>query len=438
MTFDANNLSEEQRLGVLQGDLSLADVAATPQATPTAELAAALPPGRDEKGKCTSVTAGDLTSMLSVVMNRQQGFIRWNLMSQEVEVNGSPLSAHQQECIYIPIQQRGYLARKSDAKDALAMAAQADAYNPVRDYLDSVRSGPKVDITRLASFYLRPADLESSPDEPTIYDRMLFKTLVGAVKRAYEPGCLFDTCTVLKGAQGIRKTTFWRKLFGKHFAIFRGRIGDKDALLTLHANWGLELGELDGITSMTHAGHLKNFLSTECDHFRPPYAAKAVPCPRPSIFVGSCNRGDFLYDDTGERRWWIIPCEIPDGKKIEIETLEPDVDAIWAAAVAAYEDGVLTYLSETDEVENEELNRDYTADNPAEGSVHAFLVSKAGVKHIEPDELIAFVADRMSGSMTTYQLQRLVKDAMTRAGWTLRRGSAAEFGPHRPRKWFRT
>ena len=171
---------------------------AKPKATPIEELAEALPPGRDEKGKCTSVTAGDLTSMLSVVMNRQQGFIRWNLMSQEGEVNGSPLSDHQQECIYIPIQQRGYLARKSDAKDALAMAAQADAYHPVRDYLDSVRSGPKVDITRLASFYLRPADLESSPDEPTIYDRMLFKTLVGAVKRAYEPGCLFDTCTVLK------------------------------------------------------------------------------------------------------------------------------------------------------------------------------------------------------------------------------------------------
>ena len=37
--------------------------------------------------------------------------------------------------------------------------------------------------------------------------------------------------------------------------------------------------------------------------------------------------------------------------------LEPNVDAIWAAAVAAYEDGVPTYLSETDEVENEELNR---------------------------------------------------------------------------------
>ena len=424
MTFDANNLSEEQLSGVLKGDLSLADVGAKPKATPIEELAEALPPGRDEKGKCTSVTAGDLTSMLSVVMNRQQGFIRWNLMSQEVEVNGSPLSAHQQECIYIPIQQRGYLARKSDAKDALAMAAQADAYHPVRDYLDSVRNGPKVDITRLASFYLRPADLESSPDEPTIYDRMLFKTLVGAVKRAYEPGCLFDTCTVLKGAQGIRKTTFWRKLFGKHFAIFRGRIGDKDALLTLHANWGLELGELDGITSMTHAGHLKNFLSTECDHFRPPYAAKAVPCPRPSIFVGSCNRGDFLYDDTGERRWWIIPCEIPDGKKIEIETLEPDVDAIWAAAVAAYEDGVETFLNEEDEQLNDELNKDYTADNILEGPIARYLQQHSSDAHIDPNDLLSAVGRDISGTMTSRQMQNLAKDAMTRAGYSLRRAPA--------------
>ena len=34
MTFDANNLSEEQLLGVLKGDLSLADVGAKPKATP--------------------------------------------------------------------------------------------------------------------------------------------------------------------------------------------------------------------------------------------------------------------------------------------------------------------------------------------------------------------------------------------------------------------
>ena len=434
MTFDANNLPQETLNAALNGDLSITELANI-KTTPIEELANRLPDGHSEKGGCTPITAGGLTSLFTDAMAANKGFIRWNLMSQEVEVEGSPLSAHQQECIYIPIQQRGYLARKSDAKDALAMAAQAEAFHPVRDYLDSVRKGRKAEITRLASLYLRPNDFSGTQ---TIYDRMVFKTLVGAVKRAYEPGCLHDTCLVLKGDQGIRKTTFWRTLFRKFFAIFRGKIGDKDSLLTVHANWGLELGELDSITSQTHAGHLKNFLSTETDHFRPPYAAKATPCPRPSIFVGSCNRGDFLYDDTGERRWWIIPCDIPNKGKIDIDSLRLDVDAIWAAAVEAYENGAATYLSDEDEVENTDLNRDYTADNATERPVTDFLREHSGADHIDPHELIKAVGLEMAGSISTAQLQRLVKDAMTRAGWSLRRGSAEVFGPSRPRKWFRT
>jgi len=436
MSFDPAALTDEQRLRVIDGSLSVSEVSGDDSnVTPIELLAELLPSGFNDKGAPSPVNAGALTSMFSTVMEKRPKFIRWNLMSQEVEINGQPLSPHQQECIYIPLQQRGYSAKKTDSKDALAMAAQADAYHPVRDYLESIRSTPKADITRLASIYLRPVDFQG---EQTIYDRMLFKTLVGAVKRAYEPGCQHDTCCVLKGAQGLRKTTFWRSLFRKYFSIFRGKIGDKDALLTVHASWALELGELDSITSSTHAGHLKNFLTTETDHFRPPYAAKAAPCPRPSIFVGSCNRGDFLYDDTGERRWWIIPCETTGNDKIDIASLALDVDGIWAAAIAAYEDGAETFLSDDDEALNADLNGDYTADNAAETPVANFIREHAAVGYIDPHELTTSVGSQMAGSISTAQLQRLVKDAMTRQGWSLRRGTADQFGPSRPRKWFRT
>ena len=397
---------------------------------PVHVLASTLPSGINEKGKRTAIRAGDLTTMFTTVMQdpQHQDLVRWNLMSQDVEINGITLSPHEQECIYIPIQQRGYDVNKRDAKDALAAAAQENAFHPVRDYLDNIRHGDRTDITRLASTFLRPADFDGPQ---TIYDRMLHKTLVAAVKRAYEPGCQHDTCLVLKGNQGIKKTSFWRVLFGPFFAIFRGKIGDKDALLNVHRAWGLELGELDGITSLTHAGHLKNFLSTNEDTFRAPYASKAAPCPSPSIFVGSCNRGDFLYDDTGERRWWIIPCDAPD--KIDTEALTALRDAIWAQATADYFDGFQTFLSDDDEADNTELNRDYTADNILEGPVNSFLASRAGAECIDPNELLDAVRDT---GMTTQKNQMLIKDAMTRAGWSLRRGSREVFGPGRPRKWF--
>jgi predicted P-loop ATPase len=436
MTINPAELTPDQRLRVIEGSLAVSEVIGdNTSTTPIEQLAALLPTGFNDKGAPSPANAGALTSMISTLMENRSGLIRWNLMSQEVEINAQPLSPHQQECIYIPIQQQGWSAKKTDAKDALVMAASADAYHPVQDYLNSVRNAPKADITRLASTYLRPGDLNG---DQTIYDRMLYKTLVGAVKRAYEPGCQHDTCCVLKGAQGLRKTTFWRTLFRKYFSIFRGKIGDKDALLTVHASWALELGELDSITSSTHAGHLKNLLTTEVDHFRPPYAAKAAPCPRPSIFVGSCNRGDFLYDDTGERRWWIIPCKTIGNNKIDIAALALNVDAIWAAAIAAYEDGASTFLSDDDEALNADLNGDYSADNAAEAPVLNFLREHACQSFIDPHELLTAVATALNGAVPTGQVQRLTKDAMTRQGWSLRRGSADHFGPTRPRKWFRT
>ena len=88
-----------------------------------------------------------------------------------------------------------------------------------------------------------------------------------------------------------------------------------------------------------------------------------------------------------------------------------------------------------DEADNTELNRDYTADNILEGPVNSFLAGHVGAEYIDPNELLEAVRDT---GMTTQKNQMLIKDAMTRMGWSLRRGSAAEFGPHRPRKWFRT
>ena len=78
---------------------------------------------------------------------------------------------------------------------------------------------------------------------------MVQKTLVAAVARVMQEGVKHDTCLVLKGRQGIRKTSFWQVLFGEFFDVFRHGINDKDGLLCVHQSWGLELGELDNITS---------------------------------------------------------------------------------------------------------------------------------------------------------------------------------------------
>lgn len=424
MTYSAIEKTFADQLALIEGTVIPETVNVVP------DFAELLPNGYNEKGKHSKINAGQLVDLITAAMQGRPNWIAWNLMSQEVEVNGRPLSPTEQSSIYIPLQQRGWSVSKGEAIDALAMAAQTNAIHPVRSYLESLRGTRVADISRLASTYLRPADLEG---EQTIYDRMLQKTLVGAVARAYSPGCQHDTCCVLKGAQGIKKTTFWRTLFGEHFAIHRGKISDKDTLLVVHANWGLELGELDGITSQTHAGQLKNFMTTAVDHFRPPYGSKVAPCPRPSIFVGSCNAGSFLYDDTGERRWWIIPCELPDDQQINTDALAAVRDEIWAGALALYKQKHPTFLDRADELANADLNLDFAADNPLEVPIAKYLGQHSTVDCIYPDDLLAAMKDFAHGASVTQQ-QRWIHAAMTQRKWSKRKVSV---GGERLKLWRR-
>jgi predicted P-loop ATPase len=47
------------------------------------------------------------------------------------------------------------------------------------------------------------------------------------------------------------------------------------------------------------------------------------------------NKEEFLADETGNWRFWIIPVK----KRIDTKILRQERDAIWAAAVLAYRDG---------------------------------------------------------------------------------------------------
>jgi predicted P-loop ATPase len=59
----------------------------------------------------------------------------------------------------------------------------------------------------------------------------------------------------------------------------------------------------------SHAGQVKAFLSSQStDTFRVPYGKATEDFPRRCIIVGSTNRDSgFLVDDTGNRRFWVIP-----------------------------------------------------------------------------------------------------------------------------------
>lgn len=324
--------------------------------------------------KPIKLEAQELLAMLRT--RAQAGRIRFNTFSQLVEIDSAVLEGS--ERFYLTLAEEGFKVAKDLALDCLIQIAREHPYDPVRLYLEHVEAtiAPTY-IESLATAYLRPEDAATN-DQPTLYDHMIRCTLIGAVRRVFEPGSKHDTACVLMGEQGARKSSFWSALGGPFFSDSLGDIANKDDIMKLHRSWIMEWAELDNILGRKHAGQIKSFLSQSTDLFRVPYGKATEAFPRRGIIVGSTNRSTgFLQDDTGNRRFWVIPTTRTEADPIDTPRLMHERDAIWAAAVAAYRNGHPNYLPINLAQQVTAENQAYLIDNPWRVPIQAWLQAPA-------------------------------------------------------------
>lgn len=210
-------------------------------------------------------------------------------------------------------------------------SAKANSFHGVLQYL----TGIKQDSTERVAGRLSPGWLTTYlgvPDSP--YVRAVGrKFLIGAVARIRRPGCKLDTMLVLEGTQGKKKSTAIETLFGVDF--FSDQLSDittKDASSDLRGKWVIEWAELDNL-SRTESSAVKKYISRRIDDYRPSYGRRNVRIPRQCVFVGSTNKEAYLKDETGNRRFWPVTCT----GIINIDALTRDRDALWAEAVALFD-----------------------------------------------------------------------------------------------------
>jgi predicted P-loop ATPase len=191
------------------------------------------------------------------------------------------------------------------------------------------------------------------------------------------------------GDQGARKSSFWSALGGAFFSDALGDISSKDDLMVLHRSWIMEWAELDHIMGRKHAGQIKSFLSQSTDLFRVPYGKATETFPRRGIIVGSTNRSTgFLQDDTGNRRFWVIPTTRTEAAPIDTPTLLAERDAIWSAAVHAYRAGDANYLPPELAQQVNQENESYLVANPWQAPIEAWLRSPQNVGKAITSELL--------------------------------------------------
>ena len=335
--------------------------------------------------KPQKLEAGELLAMLR--LQARGGRIRYNTFSQQLEIDGAVLEGA--ERFYLSLAEQGFKVPKDLALDCLIQVGRENPYDPVALYLEHVAATVQpIYIGGLATGYLRPEDAASGGG-PTLYDHMLRCTLIGAVRRVFEPGCKHDTACVLMGDQGARKSSFWSALGGSFFSDALGDISSKDDLMVLHRSWLMEWAELDHIMGRRHAGQIKSFLSQSTDIFRVPYGKATEAFPRRGIIVGSTNRSTgFLQDDTGNRRFWVIPTTRTEAAPIDTPTLLAERDAIWSAAVHAYRAGEANYLPPELAQQVNRENESYLVANPWQAPIEAWLRSPQNVGKAITSELL--------------------------------------------------
>lgn len=167
---------------------------------------------------------------------------------------------------------------------------------------------------------------------------------------------------VLQGEQGCYKSTFASMLMPDK-TLFKGEKtlepNQTDSVIQ-NTNYILvEWGELDS-TLKAEQSKLKQFITNSSDEYRSPYARFAEKYPRLTSYIGTVNKVDFLKDETGSRRFWIIPvlkCDIEKMKSIDIKRFWGAVYSIWKTGTTK------DYLEDDERKKLNEINSRYNYKN---------------------------------------------------------------------------
>lgn len=265
--------------------------------------------------------------------------IRFNVMTRYIEVidaNGqlTVMDGDKLNLAYVHIYNRtGTELNKTVAADLLSNLADQNHFNPITAYLESCAAlEPHPQWTKLGRWLLG--------NDSNQANTALQRVLVGAVARAYNPGCSMSWIPILVGKQGAGKSQLIKSLVPREFmaeitAPLEKLVAEPSLL---HRGWLLELGEIDHLFNPKDIETFKNLISTATDEVRLPYARQPSRMPRRFVMVGTTNRSQFLVDPTGNRRF--VPLEIPQSHAVPWRQVAAERDQLWSAAMAAYKDAM--------------------------------------------------------------------------------------------------
>jgi len=265
--------------------------------------------------------------------------LRYNEMTEREEIGGRDFEDRDYFDVRMALNDKyGLSFFKQHVYDAVDRAFRDNPYNPLTDCLNALKWDGIPRAETITIDYLKAGD------DP--YTReTIRKWLLGAIYRAYEPGCKFDNVIVFTGNEGIGKSTFVRRL-GEAFGAYFGElttVDEKLAMEKLHGCWVVEIPEMM-VTDKHSMEAVKAFISSLWTRLRAAYGRKSQIYLRKFVMAGTSNREGFLISGN-DRRFWPCSCGLPPLSFYDDAGFVNALPQVWAEVVTWYKAGEPLTLS---------------------------------------------------------------------------------------------
>lgn len=243
-------------------------------------------------------------------------------------------------------------------------------FNPIVEFLEN--SEKKWDGLKRVQF-VSETMIVTEDFSKELRDLLFKKWLVSTVRIAHNDGTMkTEGAFILQGPQGIGKTRWICSLIPKHLRNYFSEgvkldVANKDSVFESISNWIVELGELDGTLKADQA-ELKAFFTRQIDIQRRPYAKTPSNFPRRTSFFGTVNKSNFLKDETGDRRYWIVP--VTDLKNDYLDQV--DLEQFWGEVMHIWKTNEVThYLNQDESKLLSESNEEYRVVNELQARIQS-------------------------------------------------------------------
>ena len=309
------------------------------------------------------------------------GAIAKNLLTERIDIikpigyhrTGTAITDTDMNYLLLYLEETYGLTSEKKIAAAIGIVANENGYHPIRDYLNGL-SWDGTERIRTCLHHFLGAD----SDQYTYEALRLF--LLGAIHRAFHPGCKFEVMLCLVGGQGAGKSTFFRLLAVKDewFSDDLRKLDDDNVYRKLQGHWIIEMSEMIATANAKSIEEIKSFLSRQKEVYKIPYETHPEDRLRQCVFGGTSNALDFLpLDRSGNRRF--LPVMVYP-EQAEVHILDDEaasrayMEQLWAEAMTIYRSGdfklsfspeMVCYLKEH--------QRDFMPEDTKAGMIQAYL-----------------------------------------------------------------